>query len=150
MAGLCLCLCLSLCLCLCSAAELRLTLLHTNDVHGRVEAQGAGPRPCAAGEPGCFGGVARRAARVAAERAAHRNVLLLDAGDQYQGTVWFSRFKGREAVHFMNLLRYDAMVKRPGGRREVSPLSPPLLGAGSIPAFPPPLPVFRIAASFGA
>ncbi|XP_053830447.1 5'-nucleotidase isoform X2 [Vidua macroura] len=106
MAGL----CLWLCLCTAAAAELRLTLLHTNDVHGRVEAQGEGPRRCAAGAPGCFGGVARRAARVAAERAAHRNVLLLDAGDQYQGTVWFSRFKGREAVHFMNLLRYDAMA----------------------------------------
>ncbi|XP_027755288.1 5'-nucleotidase isoform X2 [Empidonax traillii] len=95
---------------LCAAAELRLTLLHTNDVHGRVEAQGAGPRRCAGDAPGCFGGVARRAARVAVERAAHPNVLLLDAGDQYQGTVWFSRFKGREAVHFMNLLRYDAMA----------------------------------------
>ncbi|KAM9562802.1 5'-nucleotidase [Guaruba guarouba] len=106
----------ALCLCavavLCAAAELRLTLLHTNDVHGRVEAQGAGARGCAGSEgaAGCFGGVARRAARVAAERAAHRNVLLLDAGDQYQGTVWFSRFKGWEAVHFMNLLRYDAMA----------------------------------------
>ncbi|NXV75950.1 5NTD nucleotidase, partial [Atlantisia rogersi] len=94
-----------------AAAELRLTLLHTNDVHGRVEAQGAGSRSCSAAEAtGCFGGVARRAALVAAERAAHRNVLLLDAGDQYQGTVWFSRFRGREAAHFMNLLRYDAMA----------------------------------------
>ncbi|XP_013804230.2 5'-nucleotidase [Apteryx mantelli] len=92
-----------------AAAELRLTVLHTNDVHARVEAQGAGARGCE-GAAGCFGGVARRAARVAAERAAHRNVLLLDAGDQYQGTVWFSRFKGREAAHFMNLLRYDAMA----------------------------------------
>ncbi|NXS11543.1 V5NTD nucleotidase, partial [Neodrepanis coruscans] len=110
MAGRAAALCMCLYLCLCAAAELRLTLLHTNDVHGRVEAQGAGPRRCAADAPGCFGGVARRAARVAAERAAHRNVLLLDAGDQYQGTVWFSRFKGREAVHFMNLLRYDAMA----------------------------------------
>ncbi|NWW03762.1 5NTD nucleotidase, partial [Oreocharis arfaki] len=138
-------LCLSLCLCLCpwlcaAAAGLRLTLLHTNDVHGRVEAQGAGPRRCAGGEPGCFGGVARRAARVAAERAAHRNVLLLDAGDQYQGTVWFSRFKGREAVHFMNLLRYDAMVKRVGAAGEASPLSPSpplLLSSWVLGPFPP-------------
>ncbi|XP_009563080.2 5'-nucleotidase [Cuculus canorus] len=96
----------ALCVCLCSVSALRLTLLHTNDVHGQVEEQG--PRGCA--EPGCFGGVARRAALVAAERAAHRNVLLLDAGDQFQGTVWFSRFQGREAAHFMNLLRYDAMA----------------------------------------
>lgn len=142
MAGLCLCLCL--CLCAAAAAELRLTLLHTNDVHGRVEAQGAGPRRCAPGEPGCFGGVARRAARVAAERAALRNVLLLDAGDQYQGTVWFSRFKGREAVRFMNLLRYDAMVKRAGALPSLP------LGAGSAPAFPRPVPAFLIAASFRA
>uniref|UniRef100_A0A8C9G239 5'-nucleotidase n=1 Tax=Pavo cristatus TaxID=9049 RepID=A0A8C9G239_PAVCR len=98
---------LCLCLWLSAAAGLRLTLLHTNDVHAHVEERG-----CAEGPRGCFGGVARRAARVAAERAAQRNVLLLDAGDQYQGTVWFSRFKGQEAVHFMNLLRYDAMVKR--------------------------------------
>ncbi|XP_021248689.1 5'-nucleotidase [Numida meleagris] len=98
-------LCLCLWLWLSAAAGLQLTLLHTNDVHARVEARG-----CAEGPRGCFGGVARRAARVAAERAAQRNVLLLDAGDQYQGTVWFSRFKGREAVHFMNLLRYDAMA----------------------------------------
>lgn len=68
--------------------------------------------------------MARRAARVAAERAAPGGgaVLLLDAGDQYQGTVWFSRYKGQEAVHFMNLLRYDAMVKRGGGERGVIPL----------------------------
>ncbi|NXO04262.1 V5NTD nucleotidase, partial [Rhinopomastus cyanomelas] len=92
-----------------AAAELRVTLLHTNDVHARVEAQGEGSRPCA-GAGLCFGGVARRAARVAEVRAGHRNVLLLDAGDQYQGTVWFSRFKGSEAVRFMNLLRYDAMA----------------------------------------
>lgn len=100
---------LCLCLWLSSAAGLRLTLLHTNDVHAHVEALG-----CGDGQRGCFGGVARRAARVAAEREAQRNVLLLDAGDQYQGTVWFSHFKGREAVRFMNLLRYDAMVKRSG------------------------------------
>ncbi|XP_069707371.1 5'-nucleotidase [Phaenicophaeus curvirostris] len=95
-------------LCLCPALGLRLTLLHTNDVHGRVEAEGAGPRGCAG--PGCFGGAARRAARAAAARAALPNALLLDAGDQFQGTVWFSRFQGREAAHFMNLLRYDAMA----------------------------------------
>lgn len=118
---------------LCAAAELRLTLLHTNDVHGRVEAQGTGARSCAGAEgaAGCFGGVARRAARVAAERAAHHNVLLLDAGDQYQGTVWFSRFRGREAAHFMNLLRYDAMVKRAGGGGErLGGGLPPRLGCG--------------------
>eukprot|EP00075_Anas_platyrhynchos_P021484 XP_027310737.1 5'-nucleotidase [Anas platyrhynchos] len=107
-AALWLSLCLSLPLCPSAAARLRLTVLHTNDVHARVEARGCAEAPRGCGE----GGVARRAARVAAERAAPGGgaVLLLDAGDQYQGTVWFSRYKGQEAVHFMNLLRYDAMA----------------------------------------
>ncbi|XP_076011023.1 meiosis-specific protein MEI4 [Genypterus blacodes] len=42
-------------------------------------------------------------------RASETNVLLLDAGDQLQGTVWFNFFKGADAAHFMNKLCYDAM-----------------------------------------
>lgn len=38
------------------------------------------------------------------------NVLLLDAGDQFQGTVWFNYYKGAEAAYFMNKLGYNAMV----------------------------------------
>lgn len=37
-------------------------------------------------------------------------MLLLDAGDQYQGTVWFNYYKGEEAAYFMNKLKYDAMA----------------------------------------
>lgn len=37
-------------------------------------------------------------------------MLFLDAGDQFQGTVWFNYYKGAEAAHFMNKLGYDAMV----------------------------------------
>uniref|UniRef100_A0A8D0DVU1 Snake venom 5'-nucleotidase n=1 Tax=Salvator merianae TaxID=96440 RepID=A0A8D0DVU1_SALMN len=85
-----------------------LTLLHTNDVHGRVEETSRDSGKCSGQD--CYGGVARRATKISELRAKHRHVLLLDAGDQYQGTVWFSFFKGREVVHFMNLLRYDAMT----------------------------------------
>ena len=38
------------------------------------------------------------------------NVLLLDAGDAYQGTIWFYVYRGMATAHFMNLLEYDAMV----------------------------------------
>jgi 5'-nucleotidase len=41
-------------------------------------------------------------------RAAKTNTLLLDAGDQFQGTVWFNIYNGQEAAHFMNMLGYDA------------------------------------------
>lgn len=43
-------------------------------------------------------------------RKKEKNVLFLDAGDQFQGTVWFNYYKGAEAAHFMNKLGYNAMV----------------------------------------
>uniref|UniRef100_A0A672ZAK6 5'-nucleotidase n=1 Tax=Sphaeramia orbicularis TaxID=375764 RepID=A0A672ZAK6_9TELE len=58
----------------------------------------------------CYAGVARRAAAVRRVRGSERNVLLLDAGDQFQGSVWFNFYKGAEAAHFMNRLGYDAMA----------------------------------------
>lgn len=85
-----------------------LVLLHTNDVHARVEETSVLSGLCGGG--GCFGGVARRSTLVGRLRSGQSNVLLLDAGDQFQGTVWFSFYKGAEAAHFMNKLRYDAMV----------------------------------------
>ncbi|KAM4521807.1 snake venom 5'-nucleotidase-like [Odontesthes bonariensis] len=87
-----------------------LVLLHTNDVHARVEETSVHSGKCSPGRGECFGGVARRAAEIQRIRAAERNVLLLDGGDQFQGTVWFNYYKGAEAAHFMNKLRYDAMV----------------------------------------
>uniref|UniRef100_A0A8D2KW63 Snake venom 5'-nucleotidase n=1 Tax=Varanus komodoensis TaxID=61221 RepID=A0A8D2KW63_VARKO len=91
-----------------AAGLFELTVLHTNDVHARVEQTSRDSGKCSGRD--CFGGVARRAAKVREVRRTHRNVLLLDAGDQYQGTVWFSFFKGWEVVRFMNLLGYDAMT----------------------------------------
>ena len=43
-------------------------------------------------------------------REKYENVLLLDAGDQSQGTPWYTEYKGRAAAHFMSMLGYDAMA----------------------------------------
>ncbi|KAG5846754.1 hypothetical protein ANANG_G00118320 [Anguilla anguilla] len=91
-----------------SAAGLELTLLHTNDVHARIEETNERSGSCTKGS--CFAGVARRFTKIKDIRSRERNVLLLDAGDQFQGTVWFNYYKGAEAAHFMNKLRYDAMA----------------------------------------
>uniref|UniRef100_A0A8C6TTK4 5'-nucleotidase n=1 Tax=Neogobius melanostomus TaxID=47308 RepID=A0A8C6TTK4_9GOBI len=88
-----------------------LSLLHTNDVHARVEETSEVSGACSRSKgKHCFGGVARRATAVKRLRVAEPNVLLLDAGDQFQGSVWFSFYKGAEAAHFMNKLSYDAMA----------------------------------------
>nr|KAG5704022.1 hypothetical protein BaRGS_032111 [Batillaria attramentaria] len=38
------------------------------------------------------------------------NSLLLDGGDQYQGTLWFYKYWGNMTSHFMNWLGYDVMA----------------------------------------
>lgn len=93
-------------------APFELTVLHTNDVHARVLATDARGNSCRApdGRQGCFGGVARRATVVQRMRESEPNVVLLDAGDQFQGTLFFSRFKGEAAATLMNALHYDAMA----------------------------------------
>ncbi|XP_071323799.1 snake venom 5'-nucleotidase-like [Trachinotus anak] len=93
-----------------SSAAWDLVLLHTNDVHARVEETTKHSGKCVGSSSQCFAGVARRATVIQRTRSAESNVLLLDAGDQFQGTVWFNYYKGAEAAHFMNRLRYDAMA----------------------------------------
>ncbi|CAH1800913.1 unnamed protein product [Owenia fusiformis] len=57
----------------------------------------------------CYGGVARRFTKIKEIRQMDENVLLLDAGDQFLGTVWFHAFDGLANAQFMNMMAYDAM-----------------------------------------
>lgn len=104
-------LCLPLVIChLCTLVlTYQITILHTNDVHARVEQTSRDSGKC--GDPkDCYGGVARRLTKIKEIRGSKENVLLLDGGDQFQGTIWFNVYGGMEAAHFMNYLQYDAMV----------------------------------------
>ncbi|XP_072221221.1 snake venom 5'-nucleotidase-like [Leuresthes tenuis] len=92
-----------------NASTFEVTLLHTNDVHARIEETSKDSGKCPSEGP-CFGGVARRFTKVSEIRKKEKNVLLLDAGDQFQGTVWFNYYKGAEAAYFMNKLGYDVMA----------------------------------------
>lgn len=95
-------------------SSFQLTILHTNDVHARFEQYTLRDGRCKSSDQeagSCFGGLARRATLVKRFRKTEQNVVLLDAGDQYQGTPWFYYYKGKAASHFMNMLEYDAMVK---------------------------------------
>ncbi|CAK6446795.1 unnamed protein product [Pipistrellus nathusii] len=92
-----------------AASAWTLTILHTNDVHSRLEQTSEDSSKCM-DVSRCVGGVARLYTQVQRIRSADPNVLLLDAGDQYQGTIWFTVYKGAEVAHFMNALGYDAMA----------------------------------------
>ena len=86
-----------------AAASGRVTLLHTNDTHSRVEPFGPGN-----GTLSGRGGMARRASLVKRLRAELGAVLLLDAGDTFQGTPYFNLWKGRLDYQLMRMVGYDA------------------------------------------
>lgn len=81
----------------------KLTILHTNDVHSRIE-----PFPMDGGRYQGLGGFARRAALIKQIRAQESNVLLLDAGDIFQGTPYFNLFGGELEFKLMSEMGYDA------------------------------------------
>ena len=91
----------------------KLTLLHTNDIHAHMEEFNYGGTACNPSQivnNQCFGGVARIKTVVDAFRANTSNLILLDAGDQFQGTLFFNYYGGNVSSLVMNLLEYDAMT----------------------------------------
>lgn len=82
---------------------LKLTILHTNDTHSRVE-----PFPMDGSKYQGLGGTARRAALISRIRAQERLVLLLDAGDIFQGTPYFNLYGGEVELKLMTAMGYDA------------------------------------------
>ncbi|MFZ3581161.1 bifunctional metallophosphatase/5'-nucleotidase [Loktanella sp. DJP18] len=96
-----------------ASADYSLTILHTNDFHDRFEPISAYDGPCAAedntaGE--CFGGSARLVTALEEARARSNNTILVDGGDQFQGTLFYTQYKGTMTAEFMNKLGYDAMT----------------------------------------
>ena len=90
-------------------APLDLTILHTNDFHARIDDYDVGGGACTT-PANCIGGYARLATMVAGIRAATDNVLLVDAGDQFQGTLYYNLFKSEVVATMMNALGYEAMT----------------------------------------
>jgi 5'-nucleotidase len=84
-------------------STVQLTILHTNDVHSRIE-----PFPMDGSRNQGLGGVARRAALVNTIRREQENVLLLDAGDIFQGTPYFNLYGGELEMQIMSKMGYDA------------------------------------------
>lgn len=87
------------------AGERLITILHTNDVHSRID-----PFPEDGGRNAGLGGAARRATLISRVRAENPHTLLLDAGDVFQGTPYFNLFKGEADFRVMSALGYDAMT----------------------------------------
>lgn len=81
----------------------KLTVLHTNDQHSRIE-----PFDSSYSRNPNQGGFARRATLIQQIRSQEKNVLLLDAGDIFQGTPYFNFYGGELEFKLMSMMGYDA------------------------------------------
>ncbi|SFT81339.1 bifunctional metallophosphatase/5'-nucleotidase [Sedimentitalea nanhaiensis] len=96
-----------------ATADYALTILHTNDFHARFEPiskYDSGCDPADNAEGKCFGGIARLVTAIADARARSDTSILVDGGDQFQGTLFYTYYKGKVAAEMMNKLGYDAMT----------------------------------------
>ncbi len=100
-----------------AAADYTLHVIHINDLHSRIESINRFDSTCdaeteAKGE--CFGGVARVYTKVNELRdqirAAGGNVIVLDAGDQFQGSLMYTTYKGEVEAEMMMKIGFDAMA----------------------------------------
>ncbi len=89
---------MALCLSATAGAQ-SLVLLHTNDTHSAIDADASGR-----------GGVLARKALIDSVRAAEKNVLLVDAGDVVQGSLYFKLYNGEVEYPLMNLMDYDVRI----------------------------------------
>ena len=80
----------------------RLVILHTNDTHSTIE-----PFPSKHSKFPNMGGVSKRHTILQKIRSEEEHVLLLDAGDIFQGTPYFNYFGGEIEFKLMSLMKYD-------------------------------------------
>lgn len=86
-----------------SDARKKVTILHTNDTHSQID-----PFPRNHHKYPGQGGVERRKQLLDLIREEEKNVLLLDAGDIFQGTPFFNVHGGEIELKLMSAMGYDA------------------------------------------
>lgn len=87
---------------LASARDFTLTILHNNDLHAHIEPTNIRGK--------LYGGHARMATLVKKYRASDPNVVLLNGGDTFQGTLFFNAYEGLADVSIMNVIGFQAAV----------------------------------------
>lgn len=81
----------------------KITILHTNDLHCHIEPFSGG-NEITEGK----GGLARISALVKRVKSENPDTLLFDAGDMFQGTPYYNYFKGELMLKLMSAIGYDA------------------------------------------
>uniref|UniRef100_A0A336N6I4 apyrase n=1 Tax=Culicoides sonorensis TaxID=179676 RepID=A0A336N6I4_CULSO len=91
--------------------DFSLRIIHINDFHSRYDEINTSATKCKPeiGEK-CIGGYARTVAAVKMLQQSSTNSIFLNAGDNFQGTLWYDKLKGNVTSYLMNLHPADAMT----------------------------------------
>ncbi|XP_014096982.3 apyrase isoform X1 [Bactrocera oleae] len=94
-----------------SADVFPLSIIHINDFHARFEPTDTSGGTCDAGNE-CIGGLARTVYTVKRllEEQKDQNPVYFNAGDSFQGTLWYNIGRWNVTSQFLNMLPADAMT----------------------------------------
>ncbi|RPB17436.1 5'-nucleotidase [Morchella conica CCBAS932] len=87
-----------------------ISLYHINDVHAHLDQFRSSGTDCTDPTKGCYGGYARVKEVVDKTRPSHNDSLFLNAGDEFQGTLFYSFYGGEKIADTLNQLGFDAMT----------------------------------------
>ncbi|KIX06144.1 uncharacterized protein Z518_04118 [Rhinocladiella mackenziei CBS 650.93] len=87
-----------------------ISFFHINDVHAHLDEFSSSGTDCTQPERGCYGGYARVKHVIDEQRPAYNDSLFLNAGDEFQGTLFYSFYGGEKIAETINQLGFDAMT----------------------------------------
>ncbi|KAG7290025.1 hypothetical protein NEMBOFW57_000017 [Staphylotrichum longicolle] len=92
------------------AGHYNISFYHLNDVHAHLDEFSSSGTDCTRPERGCFGGYSRVKTVLKETRPSHPDSLLLNVGDEFQGTMFFSFYGGEKIAETLNQIGFDAMT----------------------------------------
>lgn len=91
-----------------SGKSFELSLFHVNDIHSHITSEALTYSVNGASKSVQTGGYARIITKLNELKKVKPNSLTLNAGDTFQGTLYYSLFKGEADAVAMNLISWDA------------------------------------------
>ena len=88
----------------------RPAFFHINDVHAHLDEFRSSGTDCTDPKDGCYGGYARISTVVSERRPVLNSSLFLNAGDEFQGTLFYAYYGGEKIAETINQLGFDGMT----------------------------------------
>lgn len=92
-----------------TAKRLELSIIHMNDIHSHIASEKMALEFGGAKVHVEIGGYPRAVTKIKSLQTENENTLTLNAGDTFQGTLYYSFFDGDADSDMMNMIAWDAM-----------------------------------------